>query len=69
MTKVVSFMIPGLDEPSGIKLVEYPELQAFLDDGWELMDTLPVASDGATYFLTVVLTREHKAVRKIKSSR
>lgn len=73
MTKVVSIELPGSARLRAQALVEYPTLQIFLDDGWELMDTLPIASNGKTYLLTFVLATENdnlikKETQKVRAT-
>lgn len=67
MTKVISIEVPGNTRLKMQVLIEYPLLQTFLDDGWELMETLPIASNGKSYLQTFVLETETEALIKKES--
>ena len=64
MTKVISIALPGYIRLKVPALIEHPLLQLYLDDGWELVDTLPVASNGNSYLMTFVITTEKENLIK-----
>ena len=69
MTKVISIALPGYAKLKVPALIEHPLLQVYLDDGWELVDTLPVASNGTGYLITFVLSTEDQSVIRKESVR
>lgn len=64
MIKVISIALPGYERIKVQALIEYPLLQEFLDDGWELKETLPVATNGKSYLQTFVLETEKESLIK-----
>src|SRR6266487_2598486 len=63
--KVISFAIslPSRSDHLPMK-IEYPELDSMLDDGYEILDSLPSWGNGNYYFITFVLrSKQAKKVR------
>lgn len=61
--KVLSFAVkvdPQTMEERKPVTVEYPELNKMLEDGYQVIDMIPVWGTADTYFLTFMLHQEKK---------
>jgi hypothetical protein len=67
VTKAISFIIESEHNKLSKIHYEYPEIEKLTSEGWVLMDTLPVCSNGKNYLVTFILGKEDEPVRKKKS--
>lgn len=61
--KVLSFAVkvdPQVMEVGKPVTVEYPELNQMLEDGYQVIDMIPVWGTGDTYFLTFMVHQEKR---------
>ena len=59
--RVLSFAVslPSHTGPFPLK-IEYPELESFLNDGYEIWDVVPSCGNSNYYFITFVLRKRSK---------
>ena len=69
MTKVFSIRIPVTKEAGVPQLIKLPELQNFLDTGWELINTFPVESNDMSYLFSFVVQHEDEPVTRKRKLR
>ncbi len=48
-------------------LIEYPELDQMITEGWEISDTLPPWGSGNVYFQTFLMQRQVKKASQSRS--
>lgn len=65
-TKVLSFSVACNAKASQPVMIEYPELQKMLDQGWEVVELYPPWGSGNVYFQTIQIAREVRRPSKAK---